>query len=89
MYPIRWPLAEAVGRLGIPLVIKIRVLFDAEANVFVGTSPDVPGLVVEADSLDDVMREARELIPCLLNAEHKRVISPVSTKLSFTNPLTC
>jgi len=65
-YRYGWPLGKTLARLGIPTGIRIDVLHDAEAQVFVGTSKDVRGLVVEAQTLDELLTEARELIPLLL-----------------------
>jgi hypothetical protein len=45
----------------------IRVLWDSDTSVWVATSDDVPGLVVEASSFDDVVKEVRELAPELLD----------------------
>jgi Domain of unknown function (DUF1902) len=50
-----------------PLRAVIRVLWDSEANVWVATSDDIPGLVVEASSFDDVVKEVRVLVPELLD----------------------
>jgi Domain of unknown function (DUF1902) len=49
-----------------PLRAVIRVLWDSEASVWVATSDDVAGLVVEAGSFDDVVKEVRALAPELL-----------------------
>lgn len=68
MYPLRFPLSRAVGALGIPLSIKIEVGFDKEAQVFIASSPDVPGLVAEAESLDALRAEMLTLVPELLEA---------------------
>jgi hypothetical protein len=50
-----------------PLRAVIRVLWDSEVSVWVATSDDVPGLVVEASSFDDVVKEVRALAPELLD----------------------
>jgi hypothetical protein len=50
-----------------PLRAIIRVLWDSEVSVWVATSDDVPGLVVEASSFDDVVKEVRALAPELLD----------------------
>jgi hypothetical protein len=50
-----------------PLRAVIRVFWDSDASVWVATSDDVPGLVVEASSFDDVVKEVRELAPELLD----------------------
>jgi hypothetical protein len=45
----------------------VEAIWDAEAEVFVSQS-NVPGLVVEAASLDEFMQTVRELTPVLLDA---------------------
>jgi Domain of unknown function (DUF1902) len=50
-----------------PLRALIRVLWDSEAGVWVATSDDILGLVVEATSFDDVVSEVRALAPELLD----------------------
>ena len=49
-----------------PLRAVIRVLWDHDAQVWVATSDDVQGLVVEAASFDEVVQEARQIVPDLL-----------------------
>jgi predicted RNase H-like HicB family nuclease len=44
----------------------VTALWDDEAKVWVGTSDDVPGLCVEAGTLEELMQTASELIPELL-----------------------
>lgn len=66
VYPLRFPLSGMVGALGLPLSIRIDVGFDKEAQVFVASSPDVPGLVAEAKTMDELRAEAFSLIPELL-----------------------
>ena len=70
MYPLNWPLSMFLGSIGVPLLIKVEVLFDAYSNVYVATSPNVHGLVVEADSLDQVRAEVESVLPELLVMNH-------------------
>ena len=44
----------------------VSAFWDDEAKVWVGTSEDVPGLCVEAATLEELMQAAGELIPELL-----------------------
>ena len=44
----------------------VNAFWDDEAKVWVGTSEDVPGLCVEAGTLEELMQAAGELIPDLL-----------------------
>lgn len=50
--------------------ITVRAIWDDEASVWVATSEDVPGLVVEAESTDQLESALKELIPQLLVENH-------------------
>lgn len=56
--------------LGTPLLIKVEVMFDNEAHVYVATSPTVRGLVVEAATLDEIRTEVERGLPELLGLNH-------------------
>jgi predicted RNase H-like HicB family nuclease len=65
-YPLGWHFSGVAQKLGVPTGARINVIFDDDARVFVATSKDVKGLVVEADTIEQLMTEANELIPMLL-----------------------
>ncbi len=46
----------------------VRVEWDEEAEVWVATNDDVPGLVVEADTAEALLIKLKALIPELLEA---------------------
>ncbi|MCC4607160.1 DUF1902 domain-containing protein [Xanthomonas campestris] len=46
---------------------NIKIIEDTEAGVFIATSPDHPGLVVEAGSMDELMEEIRIVMADLDN----------------------
>ena len=46
--------------------ISIHARWDGEAAVWIATSEDVPGLVVEADSWPSMIEEVRLVLPDLL-----------------------
>jgi hypothetical protein len=46
--------------------ISINARWDGEASVWIATSQDVPGLVVEADSWPSMIEEVRLVLPDLL-----------------------
>lgn len=48
--------------------IAIQARWDAEADVWIATSQDVPGLVVEADTWPGMIEEVRLVLPDLLEA---------------------
>jgi predicted RNase H-like HicB family nuclease len=46
----------------------VTAIWDAEASVWVAENEDVPGLVTEAESLEELATKLRVLIPELLEA---------------------
>lgn len=49
-------------------VLFIRAEWDAEAEVWVATSDDVPGLATEADTLEALSAKLEIMVPELLDA---------------------
>ena len=47
--------------------ISIQARWDSEAGVWIATSADVPGLVVEADTWASMIEEVRLVLPDLLD----------------------
>lgn len=47
-------------------ILSVLAQWDTEAKVWIARSDDVPGLVAEAASLDELFRELQLLIPELL-----------------------
>ncbi len=45
---------------------KINLNWDNEASVWIATSDDVDGLVLESDSIDDLIERVRYAVPELL-----------------------
>ncbi len=52
---------------------KVTALWDEEAKVWVATSDDVPGLVTEADTVDELLRKLQVLLPELLEENNAGV----------------
>ena len=44
-------------------LITMDMIFDSDAQVYVATSKDVPGLIIEAETLEGVLEEADYCIP--------------------------
>jgi hypothetical protein len=59
--------------------ISIKARWDSEASVWIATSDDVPGLVVEADTWPSMIEEVRLILPDLLEWSGR-----ASEKLSLT-----
>ena len=49
--------------------ISIQARWDGESSVWIATSLDVPGLVVEAESWPNMIEEVRLVLPELLELE--------------------
>lgn len=60
------------ARLGVSLLIKVDVVHDKEAGVFVATSQDLRGLVVEAASIEELFSEVYGCVDMLMEEELKR-----------------
>lgn len=62
MFWFEYPLWSLLARFGRRLVIKIDVLHDEEAGVFVATSKNMAGLVCEADTMDELKVEVERVV---------------------------
>lgn len=54
------------------ITCKVESFWDAEAKVWVATSPDVPGLATEADTIEALSQKLREMIPELMVVDTKK-----------------
>jgi predicted RNase H-like HicB family nuclease len=52
--------------IGMSMNIIVKAIWDAEAAVWVATSDDVPGLVTEAETFEELDKKLRVMIPELL-----------------------
>ncbi len=59
----------------------VRAEWDEEAQVWVATSDDVPGLVTEADTAEGLLAKLRVLIPELLEANGQAITDSVPFEL--------
>jgi len=46
--------------------IKVKVIWDDEAKVWIATSDDIPGLVTESEDFDTLINKLRVIIPELI-----------------------
>lgn len=86
MYRLGWPCATFFAGMGVSLLIKVEIIHDNEANVYIATSPDVKGLVVEAETLDELEKEVWDLVPELLTPDKSTLHIKAVTHLSFFQP---
>ena len=72
MYRVGFPGWRLVGRLGIPLFVKVEVAHDAEADVYIATSPDLPGLIAESATRDGLFHDVYDCLDMLMQEHLKR-----------------
>ena len=65
-YRVGWPFWKAFARHGGRLKLAVDFVRDDEAGVFVATSPDLRGFVLEAATLDELVAEMPAAIDSLM-----------------------
>ena len=50
-------------------IYLVKTIWDPEAKVWVATSDDIPGLVVEVETIERLFEELQVLVPELLKAD--------------------
>jgi len=76
MYRIGLPFWKQAARFGVPLTIRVNVMRDIEAGVFVATSDDLRGLVCEASTMDELVVEVNSAIHELLSLQLNAGVAP-------------
>lgn len=66
-------------------VLRVDVIWDPEARVWVATSEDVPGLATEAETMEAMTEKLRILIPELLEANQVLPVPPSTVALEITS----
>jgi predicted RNase H-like HicB family nuclease len=61
-----------------PITIVVRAVWDPEAEVWVASSPDVPGLATEAATHAELYDKLQIMIPELLEGDHGRSAQTIS-----------
>lgn len=68
---------------------QISVMTCAESGVLIGTSPDIPGLTLEADSREQLLAAVSDVVPQLLMRNLKLPedqLAECVVEVIFTNP---
>jgi hypothetical protein len=82
MYRIGYPFWKLLARCGVPMALRINVMHDDEAGVFVATSNDLRGLVCEAPTMDELLSEVKGATHELLKLQlHDEAIARPVTDL--------
>lgn len=80
MYRVGWPGWKIAAHWGAPLLVKLDVLHDKEAGVFVVTSRDLAGLVVEFSANSTAENAHREIQSCVEMLMEEALSSPPKVK---------
>jgi predicted RNase H-like HicB family nuclease len=76
MYRAGHPFWKTLSRFGVLLTVRVDVLHDPEANVYVASSDDLRGLVCEAETMAELVDEinygVEDLLAGLINDGHTR-----------------
>lgn len=67
--------------------LLIEAFWDSEADVWVASSRDVPGLATEADSIESLLVKLSELVPELLQLNEVADDLPHTFELITSHPL--
>lgn len=79
LYRVGMPFWRWAARRGVRLLIRVDVVRDLEAGVLVATSPDLPGLVAEGRTTEEVFRGVYDCAEMLLEAQlHQSVRRPAA-----------
>lgn len=82
-YPINYPFADFFQRLGFTLIVRVDVIFDDEAKVYVATSRDIKGLVLEAETFDELQSEVQEATVNLMELNKRKKVRRTNTDLIY------
>jgi len=86
-YPLRFPLSHLFARFGATITVSINFIYDDDENVFIATSNDIEGLVLEAENFNELKKEVAEAIPNLLNLGCKESLPKQHSDIIFKSHL--
>jgi predicted RNase H-like HicB family nuclease len=87
-YRVGFPGWKIAARAGLRVKLRIDVLRDEEAKVFVARSPDLRGLVAEAETLDELVANLQAAVNDLMLHEIHAETKP-RTELRFDGDDLC
>ena len=79
MYRVGLAFWKLAARLGVPLSLRIQIMHDDEADVYIATSTDLAGLVTEAPSLVELMFSVRNCSEMLIEHALHRPLKRTAT----------
>ena len=88
MYRVGLPGWKLAARFGVPMLVRVNIHRDADSTTYWADSPDLDGLVVSGQTLDELRLEIRSAAEALLELEVK---TPTQTtpELRFRDAAIC
>ena len=59
------------------MIYKVNLMWDGDASMWIATSDDVPGLVLESNSYDALIEKVKVAIPELLELNDKKLLRTI------------
>ena len=84
MYRVGFPGWKIAARFGASIIVRVDVHYDPEVKSYWTSSPDLKGLVVTGNSLDELFREAKAGIDDLMEIELDGRPIDAKPRLSFS-----
>ena len=89
MYRVGLPGWKFAARAGIPMLVRINVHYDPEVKSYWTTSPDLDGLIVTGNTVDELLHEAKFGIDGLLELALQGKHVSAAPRLSFSPEALC
>lgn len=89
MYRVGFPGWKLAARVGLPVTFRVQVMHDDEVNRYWARSPDLDGLVVEAETLDQLRDEVRSAAEMLFELSIDGHHAQVTPQLIFKDAALC
>jgi predicted RNase H-like HicB family nuclease len=87
MYRVGLPGWKFAARLGVPVSLRVYVHYDAEVKSYWANSPDLDGLVVAGNTLDELQSEAVSACELLLSLHLEQRPFHAITRLMYQQPV--
>jgi hypothetical protein len=65
------------------MVYKVTIMWDGDARVYVATSEDIPGLVMEHENADVLVHKVVNVVPDLLLLNKRHFDSPIRLRFEL------
>jgi predicted RNase H-like HicB family nuclease len=87
MYRVGLPGWKIAARLGVPVLIRVRVHYDEESKSYWADSPDLDGLTVAGSTLDELQSETLSACDMLLSLYLEKSAFHATTRLMYQQPV--